>query len=63
MIKKVGEKIKNEAKEQKGWFLATLLDTLGASLLRNMSGTKGVLGAGKGTIRAVQDINIASYFY
>ena len=35
LIKGVSEKIKNEAKEQKGGFLGTLLGTLGASLLGN----------------------------
>ena len=33
LIKEVSETIKNEAKEQKDWFLSMLLVTLGASLL------------------------------
>ena len=33
LIKEVSETIKNEAKEQKDWFLSMLLGTLGASLL------------------------------
>ena len=32
LIKRVSERIKNEAKEQKGGFLRMLLGTLGASL-------------------------------
>ena len=52
----VSEKIKHEAKEQRGRFLGMLLDTLGASLLgdvlsKGLSG-KGVIRAGEGTIRA-----------
>ena len=35
-IKGFSETIKNEAKEQKGKFLGTLLDTLGASLSGNL---------------------------
>ena len=35
-IKGFSETIKNEAKEQKGKFLRTLLDTLGASLSGNL---------------------------
>ena len=35
-IKGISETMKNEAKEQKGGFLAMLLGTLGASLLRNL---------------------------
>ena len=56
LLKEVGEKIKDEAKEQKDGFLSMLLSTLGASLLgdlltKNLSG-KGVIRAGEGTIRA-----------
>ena len=36
LIKGVSETIKNEAKEQKGGFLGTLLDTLGTTLLENL---------------------------
>ena len=35
-MKDVSEKIKNEAKEQKGGFLSMLLGSLGASLLENL---------------------------
>ena len=45
LIKGVNEKIKNEAKEQKGGFIGLLLGNLGASSL-------GSLLTGKGTIRA-----------
>ena len=56
LLKRVGETIKNEAKEQKGGFLSMPLGTLGASLLgdlltKHLSG-KGVIKAGEGTIRA-----------
>ena len=36
LLKRVSETIQNEAKEQKGGFLSTLLGTLGASLLGNI---------------------------
>ena len=62
LIKGVSETIKYEAKDQKGGFLGTLLDTLGASLLGNLLTGKGVMRtgeetirAGEGTIRAGQD--------
>ena len=51
LLKGVSETIKNEAKEQKGGFLRMLLVTLGASLLGNMLGGKGVIRAGEGTAR------------
>ena len=35
MLKAVTEKIQNEVKEQKGWFLSMLLGTLGATVLGN----------------------------
>ena len=35
LIKGVSKTTKNESKEQKGGFLEMLLETLGASLLRN----------------------------
>ena len=47
--------VKNEAKEEKGGFLRTLLGTWGTSLLGNMLAGKGVIRAGEGTIRARQD--------
>ena len=36
LIKSISEKIKNEAKEQKGGFIRMLLSTFGASLLGNL---------------------------
>ena len=44
----------NEAKEQKGGFLGTLLATVGASLLENLLRGKGIIRANKITIRAGQ---------
>ena len=41
LIKGVSQKIKNEAKEQKGGFLGMLFSTLGASLLGNILASKG----------------------
>ena len=52
LIKSVREIIKNEAKEQKRWFLSMLLGILGASLLGNLLAGKGTTRAGEGTIRA-----------
>ena len=54
LIKGVGETIKNEAKEQKGGLLIILLGCLGASLLGNLSTSKGAIATsqGRGTIRA-----------
>ena len=56
LLKSVTETIQNEAKEQRGGFLGTLLGALGDSLLvdlltKNLSG-KGTIRAGEGTIRA-----------
>ena len=55
LLKGVTETIRNEAKEQRGGFLGTLLGALGASLLgdlltKNLSG-KGTIRAGEGVIR------------
>ena len=56
LLKGVSETIQHEIKEQRGGFLSMLLGTLGASLLgdilsKGLSG-KGVIRAGKRTIRA-----------
>ena len=56
LLKGVTETIQNEAKEQRGGFLGTLLGALGASLLgdlltKSLSG-KGTIRAGEGAIRA-----------
>ena len=50
LIKGLSEKIKNEAKEQKGRFLGILLGTLGASLSSNLLTGKGTVRGGEGTI-------------
>ena len=55
LLDRITETVKNEVKEQKGSFLSMLLGTLGASLLgdlltKNLSG-RGVIRAGKETIR------------
>ena len=61
LIKDVSETIQNEAKKQEVVFLGMLLGTIGASLLGNSLGSKGVkakipekgvMRAGEGTIRA-----------
>ena len=51
LMKGVIETIQNNSKEKKETFLAMLLVTLGASLLRNMLGRKGIKAAGDKTIR------------
>ena len=48
--------MKNEAKEQKGGFLAMLLGTLGASLFRNLLTDKGTIRVGDQTIRAGENV-------
>ena len=48
LLKGVTKTIKNETKEQKGWFLSLLLNTLGASLLGNVLAGKGIVRAGSG---------------
>ena len=55
LIKDVSQTIKNKAKEQRGGFLSMFWETLGASLLGNLSTGKGTIRAGEGTIRADQD--------
>ena len=56
LSKGVSKTIKNETKEQKGWFLSISLSTLGASLLGNLLSGKGMLrrgyGHGKRILRA-----------
>ena len=54
LIKGISETIQNEAKEQKGGFLRTLLDTLAASMFKNMLAGKSKTpgqGASEGVIR------------
>ena len=57
LIKGVTKTIKNQAKEQKGGFLAMLLGNSGASLLENLLTGKGTIRAGEDTIRAGQDFS------
>ena len=52
LIKGISETIKNETKEQKGEFIPILLGTLAASMLGSTLTGRGVIRAGKGTIRA-----------
>ena len=52
LIKGVSEKIKNEAREQKRWFVSMLSSNLSDSLLGNLLTGKGTITAGEGTIRA-----------
>ena len=51
LIKRIFEKIKNEAKKQRGGFLGKLLSTLGASLLGTVLTGRGVVRAGEGAVR------------
>ena len=55
LIKEVSKTIKNEAKQQKGEFLAMLLSTLAPSLLGSALSGKRVISAGEGTISADHD--------
>ena len=48
LLRGVTKTIKNETKEQKGWFLSMLLNTLGASLLGNILAGKGIIRASSG---------------
>ena len=52
LLKGVSETIQNEAKEEKGEFLSTLLGTLGARLLGNILAGWGINRAGGGVIGA-----------
>ena len=56
LTKRVNETVKNEAKEQEGRFRRTLLGTLAARLLGNLSIGKGTIRAdGSKILRAGQD--------
>ena len=55
LIKGISEVIKNEAKEQKEGFLGMLLDTLGASSLRNLLTGKDTIRTGECSVRVGQD--------
>ena len=53
LLKGLTKTIKNETKGQRVGFLSMLLGTLGASLLGNLlTGEKGIVRAGDGTVRA-----------
>ena len=54
---------KNEAKEQKKWFLGMLLGNLGACLLGNLLTAKGATATsqGRGSIRAGENILISPH--
>ena len=53
LLKEVSKTVENETKEQRGWFLSMLLDTLGASSLGNLlTGGKGIMRAGDGIVLA-----------
>ena len=52
LTKGVSQTIKNEAKEQKGWFLSIIVGILGASFLGNLLTGNGTVRAGEGTISA-----------
>ena len=56
LIKSVSEKIKNEAKEQKGGFLGMLLGMIGDRFLGRILKGKGTIRARKGKIRAGKNI-------
>ena len=56
LIKGISETIRNEAEEQKGGaILSVILGTLAASILGNALAGQGVIRAGGGTIRVGQD--------
>ena len=55
LIKGFTETVQKEGKEQNGGFLSMLAAMLTSSLLGSMLSDRGVIRAGKGTIRAVQD--------
>ena len=48
LLKEVTKTIKNETNEQKGGFLSVLPGTLGACVLGNMLGGKGIVRASYG---------------
>ena len=54
LIKRISKTIKNEAKEQKSWFLPISFGTLAVSKLGNSLSGKGVIRAEEGVIRVGQ---------
>ena len=63
LIKGISEIIENEVKEQKGEFPGMLASALGASLLRDMLGVKGVLKGGDGVIQAGEGVSRAGEIF
>ena len=55
LIKGISETIKNEAKEQKRGFIPMLLGILAASILGSPLTGRGLIRAGEGTIKAVEN--------
>ena len=55
LITGVIERVENDVKLKKGRFFGMLAATLASSLIGNTLAGKGVIRAGKGTIRARQD--------
>ena len=62
MIKRISKTTKNEAKEQKGGLLSTLLGTQGASLIGNLLTGKAAITADEGTAKTTSTLNDASSF-
>ena len=56
LLEGVTKTIENESKEQRGGGLSMLLGTLGASLLGNLTGGKGIVRAGEGIARAGEGV-------
>ena len=52
LFKVVSETIQNQAKEQRGGFISSLLGTPGASWLENILAGKGIDRAGEGIVTA-----------
>ena len=55
LIKGISETIKNEAKEQKRGFIPMLLGILAARILGSALTGRGLIRAGEGTIKAVEN--------
>ena len=63
LMEDVSQIVKNEAKEKKGGLFSMLLRTLGASLLGNLSTSKGTIWAAEGPIKACEGmIRTGQYF-
>ena len=61
LTKGIKEKIKNEAKEQKGGFIGMLLGTLGPSLLGNILKGNGTIEWAKEQLEQVRIFNDTPY--